>query len=306
MVAPSVLAAGLPKGATDRALLLALSGPAVGQAYPIGPQPAVIGRGRGNDATITDPEISRQHARVVLTDGRFIISDLGSINGTFVNGTRIAAPTPLHDGDRVQFGALTVVKFSQLDLLEAMVQRRLHDAIHMDVLTGVHNRRYLETRLLDEFAYAKRHKRSLCVLMLDIDHFKRVNDTHGHLIGDLVLRELGAQLAREVRAEDVVVRYGGEEFLIVARELTLKQGREFGERVRACVHVKPVVLPDGTQLSITISVGVANLRLRLDKEPAAIIARADAALYRAKQLGRNRVETGTKRPGTKSRARLRR
>lgn len=305
VVATSISIAGLPMGATDRALLLALSGPAVGQTYTIGPQSAVIGRGIGNEAAIPDPEISRQHARIVLTDGRFTISDLGSANGTFVNGTRIAAPTPLHDGDRVQLGPLTVMKFSQLDSLEAAVQQRMHDAIHMDVLTGVNNRRYLETRLLDEFAYAKRHKRSLCVLMLDIDNFKRVNDTHGHLAGDMVLRELAAQFMREVRAEDVVVRYGGEEFLIVARELTLKQGREFGERLRACVHAKPVVLPDGAQLSITISVGVAQLRLRLDKEPAAIIARADAALYRAKQLGRNRVETGTKRPATKSRVRPR-
>jgi diguanylate cyclase (GGDEF)-like protein len=289
VVAPSISIASLPKEATNRALLLALSGPAVGQTYTIGPQSAVLGRGGGNEALIPDPEISRQHARIVLTDGGFMISDLGSVNGTFVNGVRIEAPTSLHEADRVQLGPLTVMKFSQLDSLEAAVQQRLHDAIHLDVLTGVHNRRYLETRLLDEFAYAKRHKRSLCILMLDIDNFKQINDARGHPAGDMVLRELAAHLMSEVRAEDVVVRYGGEEFLIVARELAPEQGLEFGERLRSSVHAKPVVLPGGVLLPITISVGVANLRLGSDNDAAAIIARADAALYRAKQGGRNRV-----------------
>lgn len=292
VIATSVGIAGLPKGTTERALLLALSGPAVGQTYTIGPQSAVLGRGGGNEALIPDPEISRQHARIVLTDGGFMISDLGSVNGTFVNGLRIEAPTPLHEADRVQLGPLTVMKFTQLDSLEAAVQQRLHDAIHMDVLTGVHNRRYLETRLFDEFAYATRHKRLLCLLMLDIDDFKQVNDTHGHLVGDTVLRALAAHLMNEVRAEDVVVRYGGEEFLIVARELAPEQGLEFGERLRSSVHAKPVVLPGGAQIPITISVGFANLRVGLDNDPAAIIARADAALYQAKQRGRNRVEYG--------------
>ncbi|OFZ83708.1 MAG: hypothetical protein A2W21_11915 [Betaproteobacteria bacterium RBG_16_66_20] len=304
VVARAVRIAGLPE-ARDRALLLVLSGPAVGQTYTIGPNSAVLGRGSGNEAPVPDPEISRQHARVELTNGVFMINDLGSVNGTFVNGARLDAPVPLREGDRIQLGPLTVMKFSLLDPLEAAVQRQLHEAIHMDVLTGVHNRRYLETRLLDEFAYAKRHKRSLCVLMLDIDNFKQVNDTHGHPAGDMVLRELGAHLMSEVRAEDVVVRYGGEEFLIVARELTAEQGLEFGERLRACVHAKPVVLPDGAQFSITISVGVANLRLRLDTDPAALIERADAALYRAKQLGRNRVEYRTKHPAKRSRVRPR-
>jgi diguanylate cyclase (GGDEF)-like protein len=196
----------------------------------------------------------------------------------------------LREADRIQLGLLTVMKFSLLDPLEAAVQERLHEAIHTDVLTGAHNRRYLEGRLLDEFASATRHRRALCLLMLDIDNFKQVNDTYGHPVGDLVLRELARELRKQVRAEDVVVRYGGEEFLIVARELTPEQGLEFGERLRSRIHAQPVALPGGAQLSMTISVGLASLQPGLDKDPAAMIARADAALYQAKQRGRNRVE----------------
>lgn len=284
--------ADMVEGALDRALLLVLSGPAVGQTCTIGPQAAVLGRGDGNEALIPDPEISRQHARIVLTEDGFVISDLGSVNGTFVNGARIQAPTPLRDADRIRLGPLTMVKFSLLDPIEAAVQRRLHDAIHTDVLTGVHNRRYLSTRLRDEFAASIRHRRELCLLLLDIDNFKQINDAQGHPVGDIVLRALASELMELVRAEDVVVRYGGEEFLIVARELTPEQGQEFGERLRSGVQAKPVVLPGGAQVPITISVGLANLRVGRDNDPEAMIARADAALYQAKRRGRNRVEYG--------------
>lgn len=289
VVAKPVEFAGLPEAARDRALLLVLSGPAVGHTCTIGPQSAVIGRSVSNEASIPDPEISRQHARIALTESGFVISDLGSVNGTFVNGMRVETQTPLREADRIQLGPLTMVKFSLLDPLEAAVQQQLHDAIHRDVLTGAHNRRYLDSRLPDEFAYATRHRRPLCLLMLDIDDFKRTNDAHGHPAGDIVLSELAAQLRNEMRTEDVLVRYGGEEFLIVARDLSPDRGLEFAERLRSCVLAKPLALPGGALVQITISVGVGNLRLDSDSDPAAIIARADAALYRAKQGGRNRV-----------------
>lgn len=295
VVATSVEITGAIAGLRNHALLLVLSGPALGQTYTIGPHSAVFGRGEGNEVAIPDSGISRHHARFALTENGFTISDLGSANGTFVNGARIAAPTLLREADRIQLGPHTAMRITLLDPLEVDVQQRLHDAIHTDVLTGVRNRRYLETRLQDEFAHASRHQRPLCLLMLDIDHFKHINDTHGHPVGDIVLRALAADLMREVRAEDVVVRYGGEEFLIVSRELTEEQGREFGERLRAHVEATPVALPGGTQIPMTISVGIASLRKGLDSDPAALIARADAALYKAKQGGRNRVEWDSKR-----------
>lgn len=305
VVATAVDIATVLAGARDHALLLVLSGPAIGQTYTIGPQAAVFGRGEGNEVQIPDPGISRHHVRFALTEQGFTISDLASANGTFVNGARIVASTQLREADRIQLGPNTLMKITLLDPLEARVQQHLHDAIHTDVLTGVRNRRYLETRLLDEFAHAARHRRPLCLLMLDIDHFKQINDTHGHPVGDLVLRALAAEFMRQVRAEDVLVRYGGEEFMIVARELTSKQGRKFGERLRARVAATPVALPGGAQISMTVSVGLATLRPGQDADPAALIARADAALYRAKQGGRNRVECDADpraKPGGRPRA----
>ena len=274
----------------SQALLLVLAGPALGCSYTIGPDSAMIGRAEGNEVVIPDSEISRRHAQIVWIDGSFVIRDQGSSNGTFVDGLRIQAPVALQEGSRVQLGPLTVVKFSPLDSLEAAVQQRIHEAIHCDVLTGVRNRRYLDTRLAEEFAYAVRHRGPLSLMMVDIDYFKGVNDAHGHQSGDVVLRTLAAELLAQVRAEDVVVRYGGEEFLVLARGLASDQGVHFGERLRAHVESRAVPLPDGKRIAMTISIGVATLRHESDKNPSTLIARADAAMYQAKLRGRNRVE----------------
>ncbi|HEV8323201.1 MAG TPA: GGDEF domain-containing protein [Myxococcota bacterium] len=279
-----------PGDSTSRALLVVLSGPAIGHTYTVGPEPVLLGRGEGCEVLIPDPGISRQHARVELRADKFFVVDLGSTNGTLVDGVRIKDAEPLREGNRIQLGSRSIIKFSYMDSLEAAVQQRLNDAIHADGLTGARNRRYLDTRLRDEFAFATRHGRPLCLLMLDVDHFKQVNDRHGHPVGDVVLRALAEALMRQVRQEDVVVRYGGEEFLILARGITHGQGLQFGERMRGYVQNMTIPHGDGQQLRITISVGVATLRNGLDGDPSALIARADAALYQAKQKGRNRVE----------------
>jgi len=276
--------------AGTRALLVVLSGPAIGHTYSIGPEPVMLGRGEGSEVLIPDPGISRQHARIELRGDRFFVVDLGSTNGTLVDGARIKDAEPLRDGNRIQLGSRSIIKFSMMDSLEAAVQQRLNEAIHADGLTGARNRRYLETRLRDEFAFAGRHNRPLCLLMLDIDHFKSVNDRYGHPVGDLALKALAETLLKQVRQEDVVVRYGGEEFLILARGINHQQGRQFGERIRACVQALQIPYGDGQILQLTVSIGVASMRQGVDSDPAQIVGRADAALYQAKQGGRNRVE----------------
>jgi diguanylate cyclase (GGDEF)-like protein len=276
--------------AGSRALLVVLSGPAIGHTYSIGPEPVMLGRGEGSEVLIPDPGISRQHARIELRGDRFFVVDLGSTNGTLVDGARIKDAEPLRDGNRIQLGSRSIIKFSMMDSLEAAVQQRLNEAIHADGLTGARNRRYLETRLRDEFAFAVRHSRPLCLLMLDIDHFKSINDRHGHPVGDLALKALSETLLKQVRQEDVVVRYGGEEFLILARGINHQQGRQFGERIRHCVEVMQIPYGDRQLLQLTVSIGVASLRQGADTDPAQIVGRADAALYQAKQGGRNRVE----------------
>lgn len=161
-----------------------------------------------------------------------------------------------------------------------------------DPLLGVYNRRYLDRRLEQEVARARRYGLPLAVLLLDIDHFKRVNDGHGHLVGDQVLSYLGQLIRSSVREADVPARYGGEELLIIAPNIQLAAAGVLAERIRRHVETHTLVLTSQggqrLELQITVSLGVAGLTPTVTGGPA-LLARADAALYRAKQAGRNRV-----------------
>lgn len=163
-----------------------------------------------------------------------------------------------------------------------------------DALTGVYNRRYFEQRLYDEVARVKRHNQGLSCLFLDIDHFKRINDTFGHQAGDVALREVAARIRSCLRSCDVLVRYGGEEFAALLVETTEGGAKTSAERVCAGVAEKPFLLPDGTELPITLSIGVATLRdydssLNIEGVARHLVERADQGVYRAKEAGRNRV-----------------
>jgi diguanylate cyclase (GGDEF)-like protein len=153
-------------------------------------------------------------------------------------------------------------------------------------LTGCFNRYYLEESLPAEVSYAKRHETGLSVLFIDVDHFKRVNDTHGHLVGDEVLRQLGAYLHEAVRAEDILVRYGGEELVLLVRNTPAPAVAMLAERLRKGVAALAIQNGEAT-VQVTATLGVAHL-LPSD-EPSTFLARADAALYRGKRAGRNRV-----------------
>ena len=161
-----------------------------------------------------------------------------------------------------------------------------------DPLMGIYNRRYLESRLRQEAARVRRHDLPLSVLLLDIDHFKRVNDTRGHQVGDSVLRALGKLIAESVRIQDVVTRYGGEEVLILAPDTPVSSAATLAERLRRAVEDAVLVPPDegakGRVLRITVSIGVATLGPGTS-DTAAFLKRADDALYRAKHNGRNQV-----------------
>ncbi len=163
-----------------------------------------------------------------------------------------------------------------------------------DVLTGWHNRRYLQTRLREELARSRRDGSPLTLLLIDIDHFKRVNDNHGHLVGDGVLTEVAQRIESRIRASDVAARYGGEEFVLLLPDTDAVAGRSLAERLRAAVAERPVPLADGTELALTISVGLATVTAtRADEDlktlAESLLARADVALYEAKSAGRDRV-----------------
>jgi two-component system cell cycle response regulator len=176
----------------------------------------------------------------------------------------------------------------------AVNRARLRRSGFTDVLTGWHNRRYLQARMKEELATACRDGRSLVCMMLDVDHFKQVNDSWGHTAGDAVLRELAQRVDAEVRSSDVAARFGGEEFVILLPHTTSTEGRHVAERVRAAVASAPFDLPDGGQVEVTVSIGIAEFqpgagRTDLKSLGEALIARADAALYDAKAAGRDRV-----------------
>jgi two-component system cell cycle response regulator len=176
----------------------------------------------------------------------------------------------------------------------AMNRARLRRSGFTDALTGWHNRRYLQARIKEELARARRDRSNLVCLMLDIDHFKSVNDSWGHAAGDAVLRELAQRIESQVRASDVAARFGGEEFVILLPNTAGEAGLQLAERVRGAVAATPFGLPDGGSTDVTVSIGIASLVPAADDQDFkslgdALIARADVALYSAKAAGRDRV-----------------
>lgn len=174
-------------------------------------------------------------------------------------------------------------------LQDELKQRNLElqELSRMDVLTGMPNRRHLLEHLHAAESSARRHEEPFAVLMVDVDHFKNVNDAHGHENGDFVLRAVALALADSCRGEDVAGRWGGEEFLVVAPETGLAQAAVLAERIRGIVETSPVELVDGRSIPVTVSVGVAAGTADVDL----LLRLADAALYEAKAAGRNRVVT---------------
>jgi diguanylate cyclase (GGDEF)-like protein len=248
-----------------------------------------LGRAAECNASFDDQSLSREHARVMLVNDVWIIRDAGSRNGTFVNDVRIEKAVAMRDGDRIQLGSDTVLRFSLVTEREEEDLKRVYAAASLDGLTGVLNRKALDERLDAELAYAVRHDTPLSVIILDVDHFKRVNDTHGHPAGDAVLRSIASCIAQSLRAEDAVGRYGGEEFVIVARGLEAEHAVQLADRTRHFVEQTPTQLPEGP-IYVTASAGVAALSCCGEaRDTASLVAIADRRLYEAKQSGRNRV-----------------
>ena len=246
----------------------------------------VLGRARTCDLYCSDSGISREHARVEqAADGSFSIVDLDSTNGTYVNGQRVSSAA-LGDGDSIHLGPIAVLSFSFESVAEHELRARQYEQATRDELTGIFNRRYLDLALRTEVAYARRYRDDLSVVLFDIDHFKRVNDEHGHSAGDMVIRTLAERIQGRLRREDVFARLGGEEFIVLLRGLDLRQTRSFCERLRELVASLRFSLPD-RELTVTISLGFACLDHGRVDPPTAMLAEADRWMYEAKQAGRN-------------------
>ncbi|MFT3693103.1 MAG: GGDEF domain-containing protein [Kofleriaceae bacterium] len=271
-----------------RACLTCLTGTLSGQLFKVTKGHLVIGRSPHVELRLDDDGISRNHARIRSETNRAWIEDMESRNGTFVNGTRLTGPVELRDGDKIQVGRGTVLRFGFQDALDESFHENLLSSALRDGLTKLFNKRYLMDRLDSELKFALRHETSLSLLLLDIDHFKKVNDTHGHLAGDAVLSNLAQVLSRAVRNEDVVARFGGEEFAIILRSIGIESAMQMAERLRKLVEQAHAVTTGGS-LKATISIGVAGLPSSVVKTPDQLVEAADKALYQAKAEGRNCV-----------------
>jgi diguanylate cyclase (GGDEF)-like protein len=274
------------------AYLLVLSGPHFGQIFPLAAgREHVLGRREDADVLINDDGVSRRHASIRVDGEGAVVTDLGSANGTYVDGKRVPSAR-VEDGGRIQVGGQTTLKFIWADELDARYQMKLAEGALQDPLTGLYNRRHLDERLAGELAAAQRHGRPVSVLMIDVDHFKSVNDAHGHLAGDEALKMVTFVLRGAVRREDILARYGGEEFVVIARETSLEGARALAERIRGAVERSHCAW-QGHDLGVTVSIGVTVSVGLTEFVPGRserdVLVAADRALYLAKQAGRNRV-----------------
>src|SRR5581483_8440659 len=261
---------GLPEepasiGGRDRAYLIVLVGQSVGEMHRLSKETTVLGRSNLVDIQLIDDGVSRKHAELELRDGEIVLRDLGSRNGTFCNGERIGERV-LKDGDKLQVGSTTILKFTFSDALDESFQQQLYDSALRDGLTKAFNKRYLAERLEQEFRFAKRHRSALSLLMIDVDHFKQINDRYGHLAGDYVLAIIGERLGSTIRNEDVLARYGGEEFAILCRGVDLRGAGLFAERLRKLVEGHAFAA-GGESMRVTVSIGVALMAVDRMTEP---------------------------------------
>jgi diguanylate cyclase (GGDEF)-like protein len=263
-----------------------------GKRYKLRPGSMTIGRSSKADINIEDDWASRIHCAIYWLDDIFEVEDRGSTNGTYVNTHKISR-IQVPPGVPIQVGhSLLKIEFKEDAELE--LEKNLHRSASIDGLTGIFNRQHFMKRAAEELAFARRHQCLLGVIMIDIDHFKLVNDTYGHQMGDFVLNQFASIINASKRPEDVFARYGGEEFIILPRgELSREGMRLHCERLRQIIESAEFAFGD-TRVRITISLGFHLAMVPIDDREASFddwIAKADDALYRAKDLGRNRTET---------------
>lgn len=255
-----------------------------GKRHVLGPEPVLLGRGSENTIVLENDSVSRRHCKIEKRGRTYHVQDLSSTNGTYVNDELIT-DYQLRRGDQVKVGD-TIFKFLSGSDMEAQYHETIYKMTIVDGLTGVNNKRFLMETLEREIPRARRHQRPLTLVMFDIDHFKHINDTYGHLAGDYVLKEMAQLVKGRLRPDDVLGRYGGEEFCVVLPETDLPGGSAIAEELRALVQGHSFVF-EQERINVTVSLGVAILQD--DNDVTAFIKNADERLYAAKRDGRNRV-----------------
>lgn len=263
------------------------SGTTMGKRFALNKQEHFVGRLEELEIPLEGEGLSRRHARIFRDAHGWYIEDLGSTNGTHVNDVKIARQQ-LADGDLIRTG-VAICKFLAGDNIEAAYHEEIYRMSIMDGLTGVHNKRYFLELMERELATSVRQQTPLSLIMMDIDHFKKINDTHGHLVGDEVLREFATRLNNCRRQDDLLCRYGGEEFVLILSETPLTAAIQLAERCRLAVAQESFSTSESS-IDVTVSIGAASLNLEHQRiTRATLLELADQQLYLAKKSGRNRV-----------------
>ncbi len=270
---------------SQEAALVVIYGLDLGKKFNVDRPSIVVGRSSKADIQIDQESVSRNHCKLINTGKSIMLRDLGSTNGTYVND-ELVDEYVLRDGDFIKIGRC-IFKFLSGNNIENAYHEEIYRLTTIDGLTQVYNKRYFIETLEREIGRAQRYRRDLSLIMFDIDNFKAINDTYGHLAGDHVLKQLASVIKSRIRREDILSRYGGEEFAIVLPEIDAYNSVQFAEKIRKLIE-KAVFKFEDTEIPITISIGVTSISPDV-REPPDFIKIADANLYEAKAQGRNKV-----------------
>lgn len=271
--------------AAKEACLVVIYGLELGKKFNLTRPQMIIGRSSKADVQIDQEAVSRNHCKILNTGNAVLLRDMGSTNGTYVNDEMIEEHV-MCDGDFIKVGRC-IFKFLSGSNIENAYHEEIYRLTTVDGLTQIFNRRYFTETLEREIGRALRYRRELSLIMFDVDRFKLVNDTHGHLAGDYVLKHLASVIKARIRREDVLARYGGEEFGIVLPEIDNYNAMQFAEKVRRLIEQADFRFED-VVIPITVSVGVASLRGEVE-DMLEFVKAADDNLFAAKESGRNRV-----------------
>lgn len=284
--APQVQGSGEKK----QLCLVVITGAEKGSIFPLHDGCTILGRSAQHaDLVVSGRGLSRAHARITVNSEEISVEDLESTNGLFINGEKKLSGS-LQPGDTLTLGPDVSLRLEAPDQSIQSLLQEMHKSATQDALTGLMNRRSFLERLSEEAAATTRHSLQTCVAMIDVDHFKSVNDNYGHPAGDAVLVGVAERLSQSLRGEDTVARFGGEEFVVLLRHTNLQGSQILLDRLREIVAGNGFTIPTPTghqTINVTFSAGLTQLQETDSCER--VLERADVALYEAKRTGRNRV-----------------